>query len=87
MRPLTVIAVAALVVGALLGLGELAAPTCENFAGTARHSGYPCRIDRSGGASDYHLNRARTVSVPYGDELAAGLLVVGVVRLVIVRRR
>lgn len=87
MRPLTVIAALALVVGALLGLGELAAPTCANFAGTARDSGYPCRIDRSSGASDYVLSQTTTISVPFAGGLAVVLVVAGVGGLLVARRR
>jgi hypothetical protein len=84
---LRLIALAALVVGVLLGLGELAAPDCRDAAGTAHDSGYPCRIDRSSGKTEYAFSKTTTVTVPYARQLTIGLLIVGVVGVAITRRR
>lgn len=71
----------------LLGLGELAAPECRNAAGTANDSGYPCRIDHSGGESEYAFSRTTTITVPRAQQLAVGLLIIGVVGVAVTRRR
>lgn len=44
-------------------------------------SGYPCRLDRSIGDSDYVLSRTQTITVPQANGLAIGLVIVGVVGL------
>lgn len=84
---LRLIALAALIAGVLLGLGELAAPDCRTAAGTANDSGYPCRIEHSGGTSEYAFSRTTTITVPRARQLAIGLLIVGVVGVAITRRR
>ena len=68
MRPLALIAVAALLVGAALGLGEIAAPEWRNHAGTSRDSNHPCRVDRSTGATFYQPG----APVVLGGDAAAG---------------
>jgi hypothetical protein len=68
-------AIVALVVGALLLLAGFAVPTCQNYAGTARDSGYPCKIDRSSGNTDFVLSRTSTISVPLTKPLAIGLAI------------
>ena len=73
--------------GVALGVGEIAAPECRNFAGTARDSGYPCRIDRSSGDSEYLFSRTRKITVPHGDGLAIGLVIARVIVLGLTRRR
>jgi hypothetical protein len=84
---LRLIALVALIAGVLLGIGELAAPTCRNAAGTAHDSGYPCRIGHSGGTSEYAFSRTTTITVPRARQLAVGLLIIGVVGVAITRRR
>ena len=84
---LRLIALAALIVGVLLGLGELAAPDCHNAAGTAHDSGYPCRIARSSGKTEYAFSRTTTITVPRARQLTIGLIIVGVVGVAFTRRR
>ena len=66
---------------------ELAAPDCRDAAGTAHDSGYPCRIDRSSGKTEYAFSKTTTITVPYARQLMIGLLIVGVVGVAITRRR
>ena len=51
MSGLRLLSIAAIVVGAALFVGTLAVPTCRNYAGTSRDSGYPCKLQRSSGAT------------------------------------
>ena len=67
----------ALVVGVVLLIGEFIVPECVNYAGTARDSGYPCRLDRSSGTSEYLFNNDLKIPVPFGNVLAFGLTIVG----------
>ena len=67
----------ALVLGVVLLVGEFAVPECMNYAGTARDSGYPCRLDRSSGTSEYLFNKDTKIPVPFGNVLAFGLTIIG----------
>jgi hypothetical protein len=67
----------ALVLGVVLLVGEFGVPECANYAGTARDSGYPCRLDRSSGASEYLLSKDLKIPVPFGNVLAFGLTIIG----------
>ena len=67
----------ALVLGVVLLIGEFVVPECVNYAGTARDSGYPCRLDRSSGTSEYLLNKNLKIPVPFGNVLAVGLTIFG----------
>ena len=67
----------ALVLGVVLLLGEFVVPECVNYAGTARDSGYPCRLDRSSGTSEYLFNKDLKIPVPFGNVVAFGLVIVG----------
>ena len=67
----------ALVLGVVLLLGEFVVPECANYAGTARDSGYPCRLDRSSGTSEYLFNKDTKIPVPFGNALAFGLTIIG----------
>lgn len=81
MTPLRAVAIVLLVAGLSLVIAGIATPTCVNYAGTARDSGYPCKIDRSSGMTDFVLSRSTTVSVPLSAWLGIGLVVVGGVML------
>jgi hypothetical protein len=74
---LRLLAVTALVAGAVLLVAGLALPTCRNYAGTSRDSGYPCKISRSSGATDFVFTS--TIGVPLATPLSIGLIVLGVV--------
>ena len=50
--------------GAALFIADQVTPTWRNFAGTTRDSGYPCKIDRSSGATEFVLSRGTTITVP-----------------------
>lgn len=63
--------------GVALLIGEFVVPECVNYAGTARDSGYPCRLDRSSGTSEYLFGEDQTISVPFGTLLAFGLTIIG----------
>jgi hypothetical protein len=73
------VAVVAVIAGAALLIAGFAVPTCRNYAGTARDSGYPCKIDRSSGAIDFVFSRTSTLSVPLATPLAIVLVIGGFV--------
>jgi hypothetical protein len=78
--------VALVIAGALL-VAQIAVPTCRNYAGTARDSGYPCKIDRSSGATDFVLSRATTITLPLAWMVIIGFAVLGCVLIARSRRR
>ena len=80
MRPLGWIGAGALLPAALLLLGE-AAPLCRNYRGTSRDSGYPCRIERSSGITEYLFSADASLGVPYPLVLAAVLGAGGVLAI------
>lgn len=83
MRALGIILIVA---AAGLAIVSLTVPTCRNYAGTARDSGYPCRIDRSSGATDFVLSRDTTITLPLAWVVIVGLVVLGGVLLARSRR-
>lgn len=64
MTGLRAVSVVLLVAGVLLIIAGIATPTCANHVGTARDSGYTCKIDRSSGMTDFLPSRPTTISVP-----------------------
>jgi hypothetical protein len=84
---LRLVSAVALVVGVGLLAADLVTPQCRNYAGTARDSGYPCTVDRSGGSTDLVLSRTSTVSLPLATPLVFGLIALGAVGVARSRRR
>ncbi len=78
MRALWVVLIVA---GVFLLVAGIATPTCANYAGTARDSGYPCKIDRSSGMTDFVLSNSSTITVPLSAWIGIALVVVGGVLL------
>jgi hypothetical protein len=76
MKGLRTVSLAAIVVGALLLVGTLATPTCRNYAGTARDSGYPCKLQRSSGSTEFIWSRTSSTSIPRAEVVA--IIVVGI---------
>lgn len=72
-----IIFLTAFVLGVVMLFGEFAVPECVNYAGTAGDSGYPCRLDRSSGTSEYLFNKDLKIPVPFGNVLAFGLVIIG----------
>ncbi len=81
MSPLRLASLAALVLGVLLLLAAFAVPTCRNFAGTARDSGYPCKVQHSSGSTEFIFSRTSSVSVPRAEVVAIVVLGLGVIGL------
>lgn len=79
--------IAVLVVAAALMIAHLAVPTCRNYAGTARDSGYPCKLNRSSGATDFVLSRDTTITLPLTWVVIVGLAVLGAFLLARSRRQ
>ena len=72
-----VLGIVALVIAAALFIAHLTVPTCRNYAGTARDSGYPCKLDRSSGATDFVLSRDTTITLPLAWVVIVALAVLG----------
>lgn len=81
MTALRVFLVVLCMAGGVLVGSALLAPICANYAGTERDSGYPCRVERSNGTTEFVLSRSTTVSVPAAPWLGLGLVVGGSVML------
>lgn len=74
-------AVGLVVTGLLLVVAGIAMPTCANYIGTDRDSGYPCKVDRSSGMTDVVFSRSTTIKVPLSAWLGVALIVTGGVLL------
>lgn len=79
--------IAAIVLGTILVLGETPlVPQCRNYRGTDRDSGYPCRLDRSNGNTQYLFSSRSRITIPLGIILAVGLLGGGISGLATMRK-
>lgn len=75
--PARLAGIAALIAAGVLLVARVAVPTCRNYAGTARDSGYPYKLDRSSGATDFVLSRDTTLTLPLTWLVIIGLAVLG----------
>lgn len=72
-----ILAGVALIAGLALLIATIATPTCRNYRGTARDSGYPCKLNRSSVATQFLFSAESRVSIPRGELLGLGLLALG----------
>ncbi len=75
-----------LLAGLVLLLGTLVTPTCRNYAGTARDSGYPCKVQHSGGSTEFIWSSEFSMSLPRAEVVGVILAALGGFGIIRTRR-